>query len=223
MEYIYKITSPSNRIYIGKTKNINKRVSYYKKGHCKTQILLYNSIIKYTWENHIFEILESNILNANEREKYWIEYYKCNLKKYPKNKGLNLASGGQGNDSCSVKVYEYNIEGEFLKEWNSQIEASVFYNMKTNHIPGACNGRLKTFAGKRWSYIKVSKLEPLINRRTDTKYYNIIQINKSTNKIVKVWNNVGDIVRHLNFNHSGIINCINKKRPTYKGYIWSLT
>lgn len=223
MEYIYKIISPSNRIYIGKTKNINKRISYYKKAFCKTQSLLYNSIIKYGWEKHNFEIIEQTVSSKiSEREIYWIMYYKSNIKRHPEYNGLNLTDGGENNKGNNIKkVYEYDLEGNFIREWVSQQDAVNFYKMKVNHIPGACKGRLKTFAGKRWSYNKLNKLPLLKNRRSDTKYYNIYQLSKD-GKIIKVWNTIGEIVKELYFSYAGVINCINKKRPSYKGYKWIL-
>ena len=55
---IYKIISPSGKIYIGESENIPNRIYYYKIVSCKKQRRLYNSIKKYGWENHIFEIIE---------------------------------------------------------------------------------------------------------------------------------------------------------------------
>ena len=45
--YIYKITNPSGKIYIGQTINLNNRIKYYISYKCKRQALLYNSLIKY--------------------------------------------------------------------------------------------------------------------------------------------------------------------------------
>ena len=75
---IYKITSPSGKIYIGQSINIEKRFSNYYtlKKSTKNQIRLYNSFIKYQVENHIFEIIEEcNIDLLNERERYWQEHF----------------------------------------------------------------------------------------------------------------------------------------------------
>ena len=73
---IYKITSPSKRVYIGQSVNINSRCIHYKNLHCKTQIKLYNSIVKYGWENHKFEVIEEcEVHLLNERERYWQEHY----------------------------------------------------------------------------------------------------------------------------------------------------
>ena len=57
--YIYKITNPTGSIYIGKTISLKTRISNYK--YCsgiEKQRILYNSIKKYGWESHIFEIIE---------------------------------------------------------------------------------------------------------------------------------------------------------------------
>ena len=56
---IYKITSPTNRIYIGSSNDIYNRWCSYKNLKCKSQTKLYNSLLKYGAENHIFEIIEN--------------------------------------------------------------------------------------------------------------------------------------------------------------------
>ena len=75
---IYKITSPSNKIYIGQSINIEKRFNGYLKDKTKylNQKRLLNSINKYSVENHIFEIIEECCINElNIKERYWQEYY----------------------------------------------------------------------------------------------------------------------------------------------------
>ena len=90
---IYKITSPSNKVYIGCSNNIYKRWSRYKNPHSiKTQYHIYNSLIKYGYENHIFEIIETldNKTDLIDREIYWINYYESTNPKI----GLNISKGG---------------------------------------------------------------------------------------------------------------------------------
>ena len=55
---IYKITSPSNKVYIGSSVNIHNRWCLYRNLKCKTQTRLLNSLKKYGSEKHTFEILE---------------------------------------------------------------------------------------------------------------------------------------------------------------------
>jgi group I intron endonuclease len=90
---IYKITNPKGTMYIGQSRDINKRFYYYKLSNnwIKEQRKLYYSFLKYGVENHIFEIIEEcneNIIN--EKEIYWINYYNS------VEKGLNLKYGGIG-------------------------------------------------------------------------------------------------------------------------------
>jgi group I intron endonuclease len=76
MTGIYKITSPSNKIYIGQAVDIDKRFLSYRKKKCKYQPRLHNSFIKYEVDNHIFEIIEEcDISELNARERYWQDFY----------------------------------------------------------------------------------------------------------------------------------------------------
>lgn len=74
---IYKIISPSGKIYIGQSSNIDQRIkNYIKTIHCKGQIRLYNSLIKHGFENHLFEIIEyCSIEQLDIRERHWQEFY----------------------------------------------------------------------------------------------------------------------------------------------------
>ena len=73
---VYKITSPTEKVYIGESKNIQRRWNDYKKLRCKTQVKIYNSFIKYGWENHIFEIIEEcGVEELKCRERYWQDFY----------------------------------------------------------------------------------------------------------------------------------------------------
>lgn len=73
---IYKITNPSGRIYIGQSRNINKRFRQYKCMNCHTQTVLMNSFKKHGVDNHLFEVVEECLFeNLNIRERYWQEYY----------------------------------------------------------------------------------------------------------------------------------------------------
>lgn len=73
---IYKITSPSGRVYIGQSVNIKKRFYNYKLMHCKQQIKLYNSFKKYGVESHNFEIIKLCLVRQlNGWERYYQEKY----------------------------------------------------------------------------------------------------------------------------------------------------
>ncbi len=88
---IYKITSPSGKIYIGQSTNIPKRIKSYKYSPVIKQVKIYRSLMKYGIENHTFEVVEEcSVEDLNARERYWQEYYdvlgpnglNCNLQGY---------------------------------------------------------------------------------------------------------------------------------------------
>ena len=88
---IYKITSPTNKIYIGQSTNILFRFGAYKRLNCKKQTYLYNSFLKHGVENHTFEIIEECSIDIlNEREVYYVELYDT----FNSKNGLNLMAGG---------------------------------------------------------------------------------------------------------------------------------
>ncbi len=95
--YIYKITSPNGKIYIGQTINKHNRKRIYKSGFFKSQTKLWNSCEKHNWNpSETFEIIEECLCgksksNLNEREIYWIEFYDSF------ESGLNCSKGGEGN------------------------------------------------------------------------------------------------------------------------------
>jgi group I intron endonuclease len=70
---IYKITNPKGKIYIGQSINIERRFKEYKQLQCTQSKKLYNSLQKYGWKQHIFEIVEECSVDLlNEKEEYWI-------------------------------------------------------------------------------------------------------------------------------------------------------
>lgn len=91
---IYKITNPGGKIYIGLSENIENRWKEYKcLSNIRKQKLIYNSMKKYGYDGHKFEVLEvCDIEKLVEREIYWIL---CLNSLYKKSKlGLNMTDGG---------------------------------------------------------------------------------------------------------------------------------
>lgn len=92
---IYKIENPKGKIYIGQSVNIYKRfLSYAGLRNCKEQVKLYNSLIKYGVDNHIFEIVcECDVDELNEKERFYQDKYDV------VDNGLNLRYT-KTNDRC---------------------------------------------------------------------------------------------------------------------------
>lgn len=124
--YVYKITSPSGKIYIGSTNNLKKRINFYKNLNCKRQPKLYNSLNKYRFENHTVEIIETcEISILHNREHYWGMIYDV-----LSNKGLNLALPASNSkypvmtEECRKKLSSANKGKKLSKETRLKISIS---------------------------------------------------------------------------------------------------
>lgn len=79
--------------YIGKTKQkLEKRIHQHHKDRKRLDFLFYRAINKHGWDNFIWGIIENcDVFLLNEREEYWISFYKTNQPQY----GYNMTSGGE--------------------------------------------------------------------------------------------------------------------------------
>lgn len=185
---IYKITSPSGRVYIGQSWDIEKRFrSYRTSSGTKTQRYIYNSLMKYGVNNHRFEIishLPEDISQQvlDEYEIVYFEFYRdsgtsmMNIK-YPGRGGKhslesrNLMSLGQRKayktnpsryDNVKKKIYQYTLQGEFVREWGSTAECSVALKISGYSISDSIRSN-KSYCGFLFSSSKEFRIIP--NRR----------------------------------------------------------
>ena len=91
-----KIISPSGRIYIGQTWDWSKREVSYKYNNCKSQIAIYNSLLKYGYSAHRVEILCNLSEDATQKELDDKEIFYYNLYKEQGIKLLNIREPGRG-------------------------------------------------------------------------------------------------------------------------------
>jgi len=69
---IYKITSPTGKIYVGQSKDVIYRFKCYKRLSCKKQPRLYASLIKHGVQKHLFEvIIQCGCKELNRLERHY--------------------------------------------------------------------------------------------------------------------------------------------------------
>lgn len=164
---IYKITSPSGRIYIGSSIDLAQRFNTYKLLKCKRQPKLYNSFIKYGVDVHTFEVVEfiSNdnkvILNSSldDREVFiglqLRALDECNLnlslgRRSPivSEETKRKVSAGHINKGIGNKVvYQYSLSGEFIQEWKSAKSAGIFLGYYSGSNIGVSCGKENVAVG----------------------------------------------------------------------------
>lgn len=141
MKYIYLITSPSGKQYVGKSTLLleQKAIIYQSSAKyfldIKRPILV--AIRKYGWDNMKFEIIERNdnwtTLDLNAREKYWIEYYET------LRNGYNVTAGGDGHDSESAKLFWQRAS----EEWKRQRASNCSIGQKKRYAKNSDSDQTK--------------------------------------------------------------------------------
>lgn len=104
----------------------------------------------------LIEVCTDN--NWEEREKYWISFYKNLTNTHQGGAGLIV-----GRDKSSIdrsaeahkrKISQFSIYGEHIKDWTSIKEASTELNIRSTQLGNALNKRSKTAGGYCWCYLE---------------------------------------------------------------------
>jgi group I intron endonuclease len=192
---IYKITNPKGKIYIGQSINIERRFKEYKKFQCNQSKKLFNSLKKYGWENHKFEIIEEcSREQLNEKEENYILLFNSHIK------GLNIKLASKPSWTGKKRP----DHSEFLKRNGSGLSYKRTQEHKDN-LREKLSGR------------KLSKeICEKISRN---------KIGKKTKKIIcietqQIFNSIKECSEHLNISKGCICSFVkgNYPYPTLKGY-----
>ena len=207
---IYMIQNKlNNKMYIGQAVDIADRWKHHVWGlgggyHDNTH--LQRSWNKYGEENFEFTILlecvESD-LNMYE------EYYIFELMTFDHRVGYNKNYGGDSGrptEETKRKMSEAKKDKQLSEETKRKMSKSLKgKQLSEEHkrkISEAKKGRHHSAETKR----KLSKT--------------VVQIDPTTNKIVKMWESAREADRQGGFDFKNISKCCNGKRKTHKGYKW---
>jgi predicted GIY-YIG superfamily endonuclease len=232
----------NNKIYVGSTKNHKQRTDRHlndlklKKHHSKH---LQRSWDLYGEENFSFGILEETTINELLiKEEFWINKLKSfnrkfgyNILKKPKSRegvkhsekskkliSKNSASRGKYYEFSirgSKKIYQYNINGDFIKEWLSIKEASDKLKIINKNISKCVLGERNVAGDFMWfDEFKGNKIPSYC------KYKKVIQISLNGD-IIKTYEKLSDVINeNKNFTYQPLWSVCNNLRPTAYGFIW---
>jgi group I intron endonuclease len=214
---IYKITSPTNRIYIGQSVDIEKRFKSYKKMYQKNsgQTRLYRSFLKHGVNNHIFEIIcicDESELNVKER--YYQDFFECISKK-----GLNCRLT-KTNDK-SGKVSEETLLKMVIASTGNTHWLGKKHTQETKNKISLAN------TGRKYSdeiNIKKGRKGRVSNRKgffseNHPKSVKVLQYDLDDN-FIREWNCLMDIRRELQYHIGNISSCLKGNSKTYKKFKW---
>ena len=232
---IYMWISPSEKIYIGQSRNLEHRKSEFesiKKIYTSKNSAIDLARQKYPdfskWKYCVLEECKEEVLN--ERERYYIEKYNSF------HNGYNSNDGGNFDNSAVVlaakkrvkKILQYDLDGNLLKIWDSVKDASKELNIEISSLSNAasCTGK-KTCCGFQWSWVgedktyrqKIKPIKTAKQRIVEAKYKSVIEYDLNGN-FIKEWSSIKEASQTLKISHTHISACCLGKRTTAGKFQW---
>lgn len=239
---IYKITSPSGKTYIGQSIDIDNRWKrYYKRLKCKKQPKLFNSLNKYGFENHIFEIIEECLESELEQKEThhkqleldkvggdWLKVLFCHLID---------GKGGHKSEETKRKMRKPRSEETKLKMSKMRkgipkptgygIKVSLRFLGKKQSIE-TCINKSKALKGRIFSKEHKEKISKSQKGKLKPKPITFgLRLEKPINQydlngnFIKEWESAKKAVINLKGKYTCSITdcCIGRQKTAY-GYIW---
>ena len=167
---------------------------------------------------------KANISKANKGQKAWNKG-KSNIysqetidkmKEASKGRTFSNTTRNKISDANSINVYQYKLDGTFIQEFSSIKEASLYIKGTPSAICANCKGKSKTVKGFLFRYEKKDKI--LVDL-THKSVISILQLNATTDEVIKEWKSAKEAAAQLKGNSSNINSAIKNNRTAY-GYRW---
>jgi len=227
---IYKITSPSGRVYIGQSRNIEHRFRRYKRLHKSnsTQVRLTRSFKKYGVDNHTLEIIEECEFNQlNIRERFWQDHYdvlkgglnciltKTNVLPRIMSEETRLKRSGKNHWNYGKTVTEETKE----KMSKSAIGRKLSKETRKK-LSEVRKGEKNHFYGKKHSIkSKLKQKEKALKRKIQPAAKKVEQYSLD-GTYIKTWNSVTEAGEEVGIANSGISACISGRQKTSGKFKW---
>jgi len=213
---IYKVISPSGKVYIGQSVDVNRRLKRYKNMSVSTkkQTKLWRSLVKYGSNKHKYVLIEEcEESKLNERERYYQELYdsvenglNCNYTR-TKDKSGRVSKETLKRMSEVQKGNKNMLGFKHTEETKDKIRKKALgrkFTDEQNKRKGK-KGITPPLKGKFGAENPISK--------------KIGQYSKN-GELIKVWDSAMDVKRELGFSNSNICSCCKGNLKTSSGYVW---
>lgn len=161
---------------------------------------------------------DENPLNCNYTNLEWCDY------KYNTNYGTAIARRVEhtdyhvgANNAKSRRVYQFDLEGNFVAEYESCGRAEHETGMSRKSIAKACTGALKQYNGYIWSYTK--EFTPKGGKQLYSYADKTVLQCDMNGDVIREYANAND-TKEYGFLPQSVRQCCNGKLKTTGGYIW---
>lgn len=223
MKYIVYLTNnlKNQHIYVGVHKTLNPEIFDGYIGNGVNRFIpnsMYNSKAPFCLavQKYGFDSFRRSTIKIfdTEQEALDLEAEIVNEEFVNRKDTYNVTLGGGMPPLLNKIIYQYDLEGNFVKEWNSITEASKFYKCSGSSI--GCGISLKRMTcNSFWSDCKFDKLDTSIYRTYNPKIP--VYIYNDDGTFDKAFDSMSDCVKYLDDNLRHIQRAI-KIGTSVKGY-----
>lgn len=234
---IYMWVSPSNKVYIGQSRDLEKRKKTFTKVsavYTSAGSAIDNARKKYSdfskWKYLVLELCEEQELN--EKEKFYIEKYNSFEDGYNSNDGFDFVAESVvlAGKKRAKSVLQYGLDGEFIKKWDTAKNAADELNLSYSSLSDAASikKKLKTCGGFQWRWysgngdfpLSIKPIKNKTDRISEAKFKPVVQYGVD-GSFIKEWKSIKEASEIIGINHTHISACCKGKRPTAGGFQWS--
>lgn len=148
------------RIMSKETKNKISKKHKGKKVSEETRLRLLSYVKKKQTPEHIQNVINARkklisdrgYLHSSESRKKMSDLGKIRGISEATRQGFALKVKGNPNFKKRIKINQYDLEGNFIKEWSSAKEAAIFFNCTASLINRVLNNKGKTAKNFIWKY-----------------------------------------------------------------------
>ena len=208
----------NGKVYIGQTKQSlkNRWSNGYGYRECPK---FWRAIQKYGWDNFEHIILEQGLTldEANNKEQYYIKKYDAIAN------GYNISIGGGSNYGVGKNIYQYDLDGNYIKEWTSISDIAGEFNVEDASCIYSCiSGKLNSCFGFQWRYDKLNKINSIKSKSkiiSELKRKPVYQYDRD-GVFIKKYDYLEKVALD-GFNYKNVSECCIGNRTTCGDYQWS--
>ena len=123
----------------------------------------------------------------------------------------------QHKHTITSTIKQFDLQGNFIKEWNSIKETADGTNTSKTPLTQCLNGKGKTAGGFLWSYTYKVNANIAPNRSKGRKTVRQLTLDRT---FIKEWSSIQEASENLNINLGSIKNCIKGTQKQAGGYLW---
>lgn len=223
-ETVNKKTGKTLKVYVNNTGR--EMVKLYKNGKGYWRLVSRLVAREFVEIPEEYKDIPFEDLEVHHKDKDFHNNHKSNLMYVTHSDHMKLHIGDTRtmpfNNANSMKIYQYALDGEFIREWPSQSEIERVLGFPQANISNCIIGRYDSAYGYQWSNVKVDRMPPVKTpreRTTEKQSKTVIQYTLD-GTFVAEYSSVAEAARQTKCAASEICRCCNGKIPKYKGFIW---